>query len=150
MPSSIAHTELKTTSEDVETPSISNHSNMDHEDQRRVSESHSEEDVEKRMQQDRSTEPAGLAPTYSRTSQIERTVSRRSVPFGVTAGLGEENFDIASKIESQQIRNEREATNGNDFDPNLVDWSGPDDPGNPMNCMIYSSFSSSSNLKLTR
>ena len=80
-------------------------------------------------------EPAPLAHSMSRQSQPERCMTRiRSAPFGFTAGLNEENFDRSAALEQQKLRNERNAKQGSEKDPNLVEWDGPDDPGNPMNC----------------
>lgn len=78
-----------------------------------------------------------LGHTRSRQSQPERCQSRSSMPFGFTAGLGEENFARAGDVEKQTLRNERSNAEGSNKDPNLVEWNGPDDPGHPMNCSFF-------------
>lgn len=60
--------------------------------------------------------------------------ARTGKPAGHFAGLGEENFGADADVEKQNTRNERGLNEKDEEkDPNLVDWDGPDDPGNPMN-----------------
>jgi DHA1 family multidrug resistance protein-like MFS transporter len=68
---------------------------------------------------------------------------KTGLPAGLTAGANEENFSSEADVEMQRERTNRssfdekkdEKDDGEDeeHDPNLVDWDGPDDPGNPQN-----------------
>lgn len=81
---------------------------------------------------DFTTEPLGHV--QSRQSHLRPASTRRGQSFaGLYAGLNEENFDRQAEVEMQQLKNER----SNHRDPNLVDWEGPDDPGNPQNWPVW-------------
>jgi DHA1 family multidrug resistance protein-like MFS transporter len=68
-------------------------------------------------------------------------------PAGLTAGYNEENFSSEADVEMQRERTDRSSLNEKndekdaekndgeeeEKDPNLVDWDGDDDPGNPQN-----------------
>jgi len=71
--------------------------------------------------------------------------AKTGLPAGLTAGFNEENFSSEADVEMQRERTNRSSLNEKndddekddgeeeEKDPNLVDWDGPDDPGNPMN-----------------
>ncbi|KAH0289053.1 MFS general substrate transporter, partial [Aureobasidium sp. EXF-3399] len=71
--------------------------------------------------------------------------AKTGLPAGLTAGFNEENFSSEADVEMQRERTNRSSLHENndddekddgeeeENDPNLVDWDGPDDPGNPMN-----------------
>jgi hypothetical protein len=69
--------------------------------------------------------------------------AKTGLPAGFTAGSNEENFSSEADVEMQRERTNRssldekndEKDDGEkeEKDPNLVDWDGDDDPGNPMN-----------------
>lgn len=60
--------------------------------------------------------------------------SREFAPAGFTSGANEENFSREADVEKQLIKNQRQdEKKKEDKDPNLVEWNGPDDPGNPQN-----------------
>lgn len=74
--------------------------------------------------------------------QDQKPKNKTGLPAGLTAGLNEENFSSAADVEMQRERTNRSLNEKDDEkdegeeeenDPNLVDWDGPDDPGNPMN-----------------
>ena len=55
-------------------------------------------------------------------------------PVGFFAGSNEENFDNNADVEKQDLRDERGLNDKDEEkDPNLVDWDGDDDSGNPLN-----------------
>ncbi|TKA77414.1 hypothetical protein B0A49_03496 [Cryomyces minteri] len=58
-------------------------------------------------------------------------------PAGPCTGLGEEAFTDEQDVEKQQTRNSRMQEKGEDKDPNLVEWDGDDDSGNPMNWPVW-------------
>ncbi|THY62428.1 MFS general substrate transporter [Aureobasidium pullulans] len=74
--------------------------------------------------------------------QDQKPKNKTGLPAGLTAGLNEENFSSEADVEMQRERTNRSLNEKDDEkdegeeeenDPNLVDWDGPDDPGNPMN-----------------
>lgn len=87
--------------------------------------------------------PSGKSEDDDKNLKSKKT----SLPAGLTAGFNEENFSSEADVEMQRERTNRSSLNekknddddekddGNEEekDPNLVDWDGPDDPGNPMN-----------------
>lgn len=85
--------------------------------------------------------PSGTGEDDDKNLKYEKT----GLPAGLTAGFNEENFSSEADVEMQRERTNRsnlneknddddEKDDGEDEkDPNLVDWDGEDDPGNPMN-----------------
>ena len=68
--------------------------------------------------------------------------SKTGLPAGFTAGSNEENFSPEADVEMQRERTNRSSLDEKkdekgdeeeENDPNLVDWDGDDDPGNPVN-----------------
>lgn len=84
-----------------------------------------EKEDKKEGQQD--VNPINLDKTTS-----QDPTSRAGLPFGLTTGLNQNNYSAEADVEKQRIRNEKANDNGEDKDPNLVEWSGPDDSANPM------------------
>ena len=75
-----------------------------------------------------------IATPRNRSTQSSRSRSRRrSIPVGFTAGFGEGNLGRQVELELQRTKSLHNVEQGKNDDPNLVEWSGPDDPGNPMN-----------------
>lgn len=71
-----------------------------------------------------------LSRASTRRSRLDRTESRRgSLPVGFQAGLGESNLNRTAELELQRLKSQRNAEDGKPDDPDLVEWSGPDDPG---------------------
>lgn len=87
------------------------------------------------------SDPSG--ETKGDNDQNSKPKTKTGLPAGITAGLNEENFSSEADVEMQRERTNRSLDEKNDEkdegedkeekDPNLVDWDGPDDPGNPMN-----------------
>lgn len=85
--------------------------------------------------------PSGTSEDDGKNLKYKKT----GLPAGLTAGFNEENFSSEADVEMQRERTNRSSLNErNDHDekddgekeekdPNLVDWDGEDDPGNPMN-----------------
>jgi MFS transporter, DHA1 family, multidrug resistance protein len=59
------------------------------------------------------------------------------MPVSFTAGFGEGNLDRQAELELQRTKSHHNAEQGKSDDPNLVEWSGPEDPGNPMNWPVW-------------
>lgn len=85
--------------------------------------------------------PSGTSEDGDKNLKNKKT----SLPAGLTAGFNEENLSSEADVEMQRERTNRSSLNEknnddgekddgeNEKDPNLVDWDGEDDPGNPMN-----------------
>ncbi|KAH0353619.1 MFS general substrate transporter, partial [Aureobasidium melanogenum] len=108
-------------------------------------------------QQSRAASISGTTTAHSTSSSISdpsdetkedddqnsKPKTKTGLPAGITAGLNEENFSTEADVEMQRERTNRSLNEKDDEkddgekkeekDPNLVDWDGPDDPGNPMN-----------------
>ncbi|CAD0110017.1 unnamed protein product [Aureobasidium uvarum] len=85
---------------------------------------------------------SGPSETKEDGNQNRKPKTKTGLPAGLTAGLNEENFSSEADVEMQRERTNRSLNEKHDEkddgeeeekDPNLVDWDGPDDPGNPMN-----------------
>ncbi|KAG9601788.1 hypothetical protein KCV04_g19277, partial [Aureobasidium melanogenum] len=87
------------------------------------------------------SDPSG--ETKEDDDQNSKPKTKTGLPAGITAGLNEENFSTEADVEMQRERTNRSLNEKDDEkddgadkekkDPNLVDWDGPNDPGNPMN-----------------
>ncbi|KAF2765139.1 MFS general substrate transporter [Teratosphaeria nubilosa] len=82
---------------------------------------------------------SGLESIKSRQSQASKAShrSRSRLGVGFTAGLDEQNFDRDTELELQRTKSHRNAELGKEDDPNLVEFCGPDDPGNPQNWPLW-------------
>lgn len=86
---------------------------------------------------------SGPSGTKENDDENLKPKTKTGLPAGLTAGSNEENFSSEADVEMQRERTNRssldekkdEKDDGEqeENDPNLVDWDGDEDPGNPMN-----------------
>jgi hypothetical protein len=89
-----------------------------------------EKEEEEEQEHDAKPHTPRLELSRSRPSLQSRSRSRGRLPAGFTAGFNEGNFDGEEELEMQRTKSQRNIEKGISDDPNLVEWMGPDDPGN--------------------